>query len=203
VGTADKILKKNPKLTVFLTALFVILLVIYGFNNQFGHPFVKQSTATIALNSNMLNIHFDITDQDLPQAQLVLQRLGASKFNDIQVEIDQETAKNFSQFLPLVVNLHFTNQTIQFDGPERQDLASTLPRDDYSMASGAAHFHFKNSGQIDFKAQDPGPLLDYATRSGSLQISLKLIPVLKVLGKIDTIEIHSANNRISGEILLK
>lgn len=204
----EALVQRNWKLTAVLFVLLISLLIIYGYIFSKAQILNQPSTAIISLNSNMLNVHFNITNQDLPQSQVILAELGGQKFDDINMEIDPGSAKKIQQSLPVTVNLHFGPNFIQFEGTENNILVSSLPRtevrkQDYSIATGSASFDFKNSDQLELVTHDPGVVLDYATASGELQISPKLSPMLKVLGKVDTIEIHTVNNKISGKILLK
>lgn len=170
-------------------------------------PWEESSQAYLNLESDEVVLTFKVSKKDRPNAEVFLRNAGMDfqVLEGIRLEIDPETRKQLSEFLPIQLNVSVSDKKLSFYTPGFRGLDSSLIKKKEEYATGSSKLLMVMAGdkQMKFEVNDPEPLLIQATSSGQLTMSAKLATLFPILSKVDTMKIDINGDHVEGEIELK
>lgn len=196
-------------------AILVLIIFVFLSKVPFAKPLISDkssaSKAEIFLEENILKINFKIAKEDEQNSRQISKKLDVTNqwISGMSMVLDDKTAKIVSDSLtgptkedPLILNLQFKPESIEFSTNEKAVLKSILPETSYTLSTDSARISYKFRSDKDFELSIDKPLeiINYATASASVRLSHKLQILFPILSKIATIDLKAVDRFIKGEI---
>ncbi len=165
------------------------------------------SSVDIFTQNNQLKVNFQIVNSDKENAKIFSNNLGvdADWLEGLSLLLDSNTIDKIKQSLPLHGNIKFSDKQLDLTSQSSSNLNSSLPIQNYQMATGSGRLTFSTRGSDDFDLiiVDPDPIIKYASSSGKLYLSSQSQQLFPILNKIAKIILVVKNKNVTGNILLK
>lgn len=169
--------------------------------------FIKgNSQALVSVDQGKVQIAFEVADKDQLAAKNLAVKLGWGSWpKKLAVELDKENLARLSATLPARSTLSFGEDTLSLKGANPGLLKSLAIQERYELAtdSGKAILEIRDEGDYILSIDNPSLLMAYATVSGKLYLSNKIIHILPTLSKVGKIEMRVSGKNIDGRLILK
>jgi hypothetical protein len=192
----------------FMIGIILLLVVVFLIYFYFPRKIVyTESKAYLITSDQNLKISFDFNKKDQILAQQLSQKLAVDNTweKGISLELDSTSAAQIAQITPLTVQMKLADNLIKFENNNQKQLSNSLPKNNLDFGTGSA----KLTGQVqtvqdfDLVIVEPETVLNFASSSGKIRLSDKLLPLFPILAKIARIELSVHGKSVSGEINLR
>lgn len=206
---SDLLKQKKILISAAIVFLFIVTSALVGAYFLLGKDFfdTPKSQIKISIEGEEVKFNFDITPKDKEKAEAFSNSLGVNTdwTRGISLQFDEQTVSRLNEILPPQLDMVFVPSGVEFSSKSVKVLTSALPDNKYELAttSGKLTLNYSNEKDFDLVIVDPTPLINYASESAKLHLSLKLEGVLPIASKIDRIEVISRGGEIRGKIVIK
>lgn len=210
--------KIKTKKTFLAVSLLVFLLVggttlaVYYLKPLISSKLIQKSSADLIIENKQLKVNFNIVSEDQRMAASFINNLGADSkiIEGLSLDLDDGSIVKLKTVLPVHLTLDISSNRLGFSTPmlsrnlSLPKLNSGVVGDTTNFSTGSGKLSISaKANALHLEAEDPSPLLKYATESGQLHLSRKLDSLFPIFNKVGRIRLDVAGKSVSGVIELK